>query len=352
MTTISHRADIKLATATLEAIENAVSAGADDGLRPHLGASQIGKPCERALWYSFRWAKPGGFEARMLRLFARGQREENTFVDLLRNAGVTVSTHNPNTGQQFSFKTSHFGGSMDGACVGLPDAPKTWHVIEMKTHGEKSFNALVKTGVLKAKPEHYAQMQSYMAWTGMERALYMAVCKNTDRLHLERIDFDKAEADRLFAKAQRIVDAVEPPPGISERPDWYECKLCDYHDLCHSSDVPLPTCRSCAHVTPITDGQWHCTRNNKLLDVPAQKAACQSHRYIPALLVRFADVVDANTEANWIKYQHRVTGNEFINGLPPEGYESVEIYSLEDKKALGDASVQAFRTELGAKIAA
>ena len=28
---------------------------ADDGLRQHLGASLIGKPCERALWYTFRW---------------------------------------------------------------------------------------------------------------------------------------------------------------------------------------------------------------------------------------------------------------------------------------------------------
>lgn len=352
MSQISHRADIKLATATLEAIESAVLAGADDGLRPHLGASQIGNPCGRALWYSFRWSKPASFEARMLRLFARGQREENIFVELLRNAGVTVVTHNQQTGQQFSFKTSHFGGSMDGACVGLPDAPKTWHVWECKTFSAKTFNDLAKKGVKESKPEHYFQMQAYLAWTGMTRALYTAVCKDDDRLHLERIDFDKAEADKLFAKAQRIIDAVEPPPGISERPDWYECKLCDYHALCHGSAVPLPTCRSCAHVTPIADGQWHCTRNNKLLDVAAQKAACQSHRYIPALLVRFAEVVDADTEENWIKYRHRVTGHEFINGMPPGGYESIEIHACEDKKALGDETVHAFRFELDGRIAA
>lgn len=352
MSQISHRADIKLATATLEAIESAVLAVADDGLRPHLGASQIGKSCERALWYSFRWSKPASFEARMLRLFARGQREENIFVELLRNAGVTVVTHNQQTGQQFSFKTSHFGGSMDGACVGLPDAPKTWHVWECKTFSAKTFNDLAKKGVKESKPEHYFQMQAYLAWTGMTRALYTAVCKDDDRLHLERIDFDKAEADTLFSKAQRIIDAVEPPPGVSERPDWYECKLCDYHALCHASAVPLPTCRSCAHVTPIADGQWHCSRNNKLLDVAAQKAACQSHRYIPILLRNFADVVDASTEENWINYRHRVSGNAFTNGMPPGGYESIEIHACEDKKALGDAGVMAFRNELDGRIAA
>ena len=105
--------------------------------------------------------------------------------------------------------------SWDGACIGLPDAPQTWHVIEMKTHGKKSFDELTAKGVQTAKPEHYAQMQCYMAWSGMTRALYMAVCKDDDRMHLERIDYDREAADRLFVKAQRIIDAPEPLPGIS-----------------------------------------------------------------------------------------------------------------------------------------
>lgn len=353
MTQLSHRADIKLATATLEAIERAVQAGSDDGLRPHLGASQIGRPCERALWYSFRWSALRRFDSRMLRLFARGEREEDVFAALLEAIpGVRVVRLDPATGQQYSFKSGHFGGSMDGAAIGLPEAPNTWHVLEAKTFNAKTFAALVKGGVHKDKPEHWSQMQCYMAWTGMTRALYMAVCKDDDRLHLERIDFDREAAEALFAKAQRIIDAAEPPAGISERPDWYECKMCDHNDVCHWSAVPLPTCRSCAHVTPVADGQWHCARHGRHLSDAEQKAACQSHRYIPALLKNFADVTDADTESNWIKYRHRVTGNEFANGLPPDGIESVEIYACADKKALGDSGVQVWRAECGGRIAA
>ena len=48
-------APTSLATATLDAIDAAMLKAADDGLRQHLGASLIGKPCERALWYTFRW---------------------------------------------------------------------------------------------------------------------------------------------------------------------------------------------------------------------------------------------------------------------------------------------------------
>jgi hypothetical protein len=350
MAEVALRADLKLATATLAAIEAAVAAGADDGMRPHLGASQIGAPCERALWYGFRWATARRFEPRLLRLFARGQREEDSLAGLLAAAGCDVVQTDPATGRQYEFKTGHFGGSMDGAIHALPDAPKTWHVIEFKTHNAKSFADLEKHGVEKSKPQHWAQMQCYMAWTGMTRALYVGVCKDDDRLHLERIDYDRSAAEALFAKAQRIIDAAEPLPRISERPDWYQCKLCDHHALCHGSAVPLPTCRSCAHVTPVDDGRWHCARHGKLLDVAEQKAGCQAHRFIPALLVNFADAVDADTEANSITYRHRVTGHAFINGLPPEGYESAEIHACADKAALGDPAVREFRLEFDARI--
>jgi hypothetical protein len=40
---------------TKAAIFAAYEAEAGDGFREHLGASLIGKDCERALWYDFRW---------------------------------------------------------------------------------------------------------------------------------------------------------------------------------------------------------------------------------------------------------------------------------------------------------
>ena len=132
--------------------------------RSHLGASMIGRPCEREAWYAFHWALYPEFEGRILRLFDRGQREEPVFIRDLRQAGITVHAVDPETGKQFQFSDfgGHVGGSMDGAALGLPEAPKTWHVLEFKTHSSKSFEATVRDGVQKAHPEHYAQMQMYM----------------------------------------------------------------------------------------------------------------------------------------------------------------------------------------------
>src|SRR5574337_815622 len=105
--------------------------------RGHLGASVIGKPCERQLWYAFRWAYQEQFEGRMLRLFQRGHREEDWFAADLRSTGAQVHSVDPRTGQQFRFSAvgGHVGGSMDGCALGLIEAPKTWHVAAGSLHG-------------------------------------------------------------------------------------------------------------------------------------------------------------------------------------------------------------------------
>lgn len=355
MVAIALRADLKLATATLEAIDAACVRQAEDGLRAHLGASLIGRECERQLWYSFRWAKLVQHAPRILRLFERGQREENILVGLLRMAGAQVVTVDPNTGKQYTFSScgGHFGGSMDGAAMALPDAPKTWHVLEFKTHGKKSFDELVKVGVHKAKPEHYAQMQCYMAWTGMDRALYMAVCKDDDRLHLERIDFDRDMAEALMIKAARIIDTPEPPARLSEDPAYFACKFCDYSDLCHGTAAPLPTCRTCVHATPEKTGDWTCARHQgKTLTVPEQKVGCQAHRVIPILLANFADALDASDTDNWVRYRLKDGGGEFVNGARPEGLDSAEIHAAGSKTMLADGTVQQLREQLDAKVVA
>lgn len=91
---------------------------------------------------------------------AAGDLAEARFVADLRAIGCTVYEVDEN-GKQFAIEAlgGHFGGHMDGAALGIPEAPKTWHVTEFKTHSAKSFAKLQKDGVQKAKPQHYAQMQ-------------------------------------------------------------------------------------------------------------------------------------------------------------------------------------------------
>lgn len=335
---------------TVRAIDAAVEASADGPFREHLGASIIGRECERELWYSFRWTTDTRHSGRLLRLFARGHLEEQRFTQYLRAVGCTVLAEDEGSGAQYTFSDcdGHMGGSMDGAVKGLIEAPKTWHVLEYKTHGDKSFRDLSRKGVQASKPEHYAQMQLYMHWSGMERAYYLGVNKNDDSLYGERIHYDKATAEALIAKGRRIIASDRPLERISADPAFYKCKFCDHSDACHGTAVPPPTCRSCAHASPVPGG-WRCEHHGRDLDKQAQLAGCTDHAYIPPLLANWAKPIDAI--GGCTEYE-TPDGRRFLNGPGTAAYSSLEIYRAADKRIIGSAVANATKAEFpGTEVA-
>lgn len=267
---------------TLSRLYVAIKADNKPRYSQRIGASWIGTECDRAIWYRFRWAKLIEFDGRMLRLFRTGQLAEKLLADDLRKTGATVLDVDPETSKQFFFDDldGHFCGFMDGAGVGFVEAPETWHVIEYKTHNDKSFKDLQKNGVEKSKPEHFAQMQVYMGWSGMERALYVALNKNTDEIHIERIKFSKKEFTALRQRAKEIIHAIEPPERLNESPAFYKCKMCDYSDICHGMGAMADkNCRTCKF-SEVDGKHWQCTLHGNTLTLDAQKAACED--YSPA----------------------------------------------------------------------
>lgn len=324
--------------------------------RAYLGGSMVGRECERELWYAFRWCGTGAkFEGRMLRLFNRGHREEAVFIDELRGIGVKVHDTDPATGNQFRFKAigGHAAGGIDGVALGLPEAPKTWHLLEFKTSNAKGFADLSRNGVEKSKPEHFAQMQVYMKWAQLTRAQYLAVNKDNDELYGERVRFDAAVASRLEEKAARVIYAPEPLPRLSEDAAFFKCKGCAYRATCHDVALPAPNCRTCLHATPEPDGdgRWSCAKWGQDIPLSAQAAGCEEHRYIPALLSRWGEAIDASEAEGWVQYR-AADGVEFRNG--PWGLTSFSSRELHQctPALLRNAEFQAIRAQYAGRIGA
>lgn len=319
-----------------------------------LGASSIGRPCERQLWYSFRWCYSEQFEGRMLRLFKRGHREEDVFIRELRGIGLEVHGLDPRTGQQFEYTAvgGHLVAKIDGAAIGVLEAPKTWHNVGFKTINAKGHGELVAKGVQKAKPEHYAQNQIEMRMAGLTRTLYLSACKDNDELYGERIREDKQAGADLEAKAERIVRAPTPRPKLSDNPAWFQCKFCPAQAVCHGGQVPDVNCRTCVHATPEMYGnaRWSCALHKRDLPVAEQETGCEAHRYIPALLT-FAEAVDADPAANWIEYE-TTDGRRFRNGDPAAGcYPSAELAAA-DPAVLCDPDIDRIRIRMGGRLVA
>lgn len=229
---------------TLEVYEACARRVAAEPRRGYLGMSQIGKPCERALWLDINGAERVPTPGRTARIFDCGHATEARVIADLRAAGFVID------GDQDGFEDfdGRFRGHRDGVIHGVTKQP---HLLEIKSANDASFKNFKKNG-LKSKPVYEAQMQCYMGYGGQERGLFVVENKNNQEIYTERVYFDRQKFDDLKAKAGRILAAAEAPDKIT---DETECRFCDFRLVC---DQPLETataqepvgCRGCAHYRP------------------------------------------------------------------------------------------------------
>jgi len=230
--------------------------------RSHLGASIIGKACSRQLWYGFRWCEYESHNGRQMRLFNRGHKEEERFIEWLSVAGYRVQAFNPDTGKQWrvSALNGHFGGSLDGKIW----INQKWNyqkplLLEFKTNATGAgFNNLLANGCEIEKPIHFDQQCIYGHLEDLDYSLYLNVCKNDDNIYPEIVELDKERGKRLVIKAERIIFSKKPPERLSNNSSHFECKFCAFREICFIGKPAQHNCRSCKNSTPVENAEWHC----------------------------------------------------------------------------------------------
>ena len=207
---------------TLAALDAVIESANDSRPRPYLGASQIGQPCSRALWFSFRWTTQRHIPAAGLRRIQDGFRGEAVLIDWLRKVpDIELWTVDPeNEENQIGIVDcgGHFRGHLDGVIQGLKQAPKTPHVWESKICNESKFNKLRKLitekgekNALKEWDEtYYAQAQVYMRGTELTRHYLTVATPGCRDIVSCRTAYNKTDADALIKKAETIIAAERP----------------------------------------------------------------------------------------------------------------------------------------------
>jgi len=217
------------------------------------------------------------FSGRIHRLFQKGFEFETRIVAELRACGFNVSDVDDN-GDQYRLGEP---GLLSGSCDGYIYLNDEWMITEMKTHNEKSFVALEKDGVKESKPQHYTQMQIYMGYAGLKRALYIAENKNNSDLHFEIVEYDEAVYHDARNKAFSIRNGG-PPEKISDKPTFYKCKWCDFSEVCHDDKIPLVNCRTCINFSLDAENKGICGKTGG--DVgELESTGCGDHIYRPDL---------------------------------------------------------------------
>lgn len=279
----------------------------EQGHRNHLGASELGEPCWRKLWYGFRWVKEQIYDGRMLRLFDVGHSAEPRFISYLRGIGFEVRefatpilNYHPESGSYWWSETfdpgdgliedvsnyaghiaeaerqgvkpkqfrisgamGHYGGSLDGMCKAPARYQLSEDIIllnEFKTNGTgRGFDEVEEKGLAKAKPKHYSQMSQYGYKMNIRYGLYMIENKNDSKIIFKVVELDWHLGAQLEKKAEQIIFSKEPPPRISENPALFDCKFCHLAGICHKGEQPEKNCRSCRNAMPTENATWTCS---------------------------------------------------------------------------------------------
>jgi len=270
--------------------------------REFLGLSGIGDPCVRRLWYDYRWATERKISNNLQRIFDRGHLEEERVIRDLKSIGILVFALNPpgseaakyaperelfgTAGEEQEEVLGHFPhvkSKIDGRCKNVPGGGDKDHLLEIKTMNQNSFNKLIKDGVEKSHPKYYAQVQIYMDVTKLERCLFVAVNKNNEAMHAERVKRDPAVAERLREVQRDVIFSRVPPPKLTTSSgalSW-ECKFCPHIKVCANSFPIGKSCRACVYCDAVeADGEkiW-CSLVDVLAprDFAEQKEGCEHY---------------------------------------------------------------------------
>lgn len=235
---------------TLDAMKAAMEAAFETRpSRNYIGASAIGKPCERDIWYTYNGRPRKLIKALGVAAIEDGFRSEDVVAARLRMVeGVELWTVDEE-GKQFGYEKCEgkAGGHIDGVIKGLLQAPKTTSIWENKAVNETKFNKLKKCiedrgekDALEAWDEiYFVQAQEYMGesknFLGMHiDRHYLTVCTPGARDIIScRTEFQPVRYKQIQAKLTRIINAKTAPVRISELPSFYLCKFCDHINECH-----------------------------------------------------------------------------------------------------------------------
>jgi hypothetical protein len=219
--------------------------------RDYLGASRLGVSCSRALQYEYTHTprdKP--FSGKALRIFEMGHALEGMALSWLRRAGFDIYTCQANS-EPFGFSVAdgRIQGHVDGIVFNAPPeasmtCPALW---ECKSMNAKSWKQTVEKGVRVAKPIYAVQIAIYQAYMeevmagrglpGISKnpVLFTAVNKDTSEIYHELVPFDAALAQEASDRGVNILRATQVTeilPRISNDPEYFECRFCDWKDRC------------------------------------------------------------------------------------------------------------------------
>lgn len=212
-------------------INEAIINNARKATRHYIGASLVGRPCNREIWYQYHGYISHKPTSQMQKTFDVGKKLEELILDYIELAEIELIRPDEENHYLSIFDESVevFQGHMDG----MIRVNGEWIVLEIKTAKNSSFEVFKNKGLKVWSEQYYSQVQSYMGMGKYNKAVLICINKDNSELHCEWVDFNLEYYQELKMKALAISALDEPPERINKSPLFYVCRSCQFKTICH-----------------------------------------------------------------------------------------------------------------------
>jgi len=186
--------------------------------RCYFYVSDVGK-CPRALYFHFKEAPRERPDPRVLRIFDEGDYTHRRLLSVLYSLGIVQAS------EVRTPPNDLIHGRAD-AVVTLDEKP---YVVELKSSNGWKFSKMEKP-----REDHVDQVQLYMHYFNIPRAILLYENKNTQHLREFNLEYDEARAGRLIKGFEFLRDQIEKDimPEVPEDIKKWRCRYCEYRTEC------------------------------------------------------------------------------------------------------------------------
>ena len=176
--------------------------------------------CPRAVFFKFKNAPREPMDARILRIFERGENIHRSIFNILYRLRLGVVTEIPIPSQEI------ISGRADAIlCVGNEN-----YVLDIK-----SINSMIFRTMSAPKEENIYQIQLYLHFFNIKKGILLYIDKDQQEMKEFFVDYDESLCKGLLDKFYALKDQVEKnvlPARMDGYPRNWQCNYCQFKDVC------------------------------------------------------------------------------------------------------------------------
>jgi len=189
----------------------------------HFYITDVGK-CPRAVFFKFKNVPREKIDARILRIFERGEALHRDIFNVLYRLRIGVTTEVSIPAQEI----------ISGRADAILSIDKENYVLDIK-----SINSMVFNKMTEPKIENVYQIQLYLHYFNVKKGILLYIDKDRQDIKEFIVNYDKKLVKSLlddFKMLKKKIDSNIIPARLADYSSNWQCKYCQFRDICSLAD--------------------------------------------------------------------------------------------------------------------